>query len=57
MPCGYARRSRCRLWSVVALTLVIAVQATTPAWAWGRLGHRVISRLAEKNLGRKLGRD
>src|SRR5580658_7460012 len=22
----------------------------TPAWAWGRLGHRVISRLAEKHM-------
>ena len=25
-------------------------QAESPAWAWGRLGHRVISRLAEKQL-------
>jgi hypothetical protein len=32
------------------LTLLIAVQSATPAWAWGRLGHRVISRLAEQHL-------
>ena len=35
------------------VALLIALQATTPAWAWGRLGHRVISRLAEKNLNPK----
>ena len=33
-----------------AVTLLVIVQSTTPAWAWGRLGHRVISRLAEKRL-------
>jgi hypothetical protein len=32
------------------LTLLVTFQATTPAFAWGRLGHRVISRLAEKHL-------
>jgi hypothetical protein len=26
------------------------LQTTTPAWAWGTLGHRVIARLAEKHL-------
>jgi nuclease S1 len=36
--------------SASAVTLLIALQAATLAWAWGRLGHRVISRLAEKRL-------
>jgi hypothetical protein len=26
------------------------LQTATPAWAWGRLGHRVIARLAEKHM-------
>jgi hypothetical protein len=42
-------RTRCRSWFVVALTLLTALQSATPACAWGRLGHRVISRLAEKH--------
>jgi nuclease S1 len=29
---------------------LIALQTATPVWPWGRLGHRVISRIAEKNL-------
>jgi len=37
-------------WSVVALTLLVIVGTAPPAWAWGRLGHRVISRLAEQRL-------
>src|SRR5689334_4490467 len=32
------------------LALLAAVQATRPAWAWGRTGHRVIARLAERHL-------
>jgi hypothetical protein len=32
------------------LSLLIVLQTASPAWAWGRLGHRVISRLAEKQL-------
>ncbi len=32
------------------LVLVVSFQTSTPAWAWGRLGHRVISKLADKNL-------
>jgi nuclease S1 len=44
---GQIRR---RSWITSALILLVALQGTTPAWAWGRLGHRVISRLAEKNL-------
>jgi hypothetical protein len=46
----HARPSARRSWFIVALTLMIALQATTPAWAWGRLGHRVISRFAEKHM-------
>jgi hypothetical protein len=34
---------------VLALTLLVALQAT-PAFAWGRLGHRVIAKLAERHL-------
>ena len=37
----------------IALAVLIAVQAATPAWAWGRLGHRVISRIAENTLNPK----
>jgi hypothetical protein len=43
-------RPRRRAWFIIALATLIALQATAPAWAWGRLGHRVISRIAEKNL-------
>jgi nuclease S1 len=32
------------------IALLTAFHVATPAWAWGRLGHRVISRLAEKRL-------
>jgi hypothetical protein len=32
------------------LTLLVTHQTATPAWAWGRLGHRVIARLAEKHM-------
>jgi nuclease S1 len=48
-----ARRSRHSSrspWLVVALTLLIALPSASPVWAWGRLGHRVISRLAEQHL-------
>jgi len=34
----------------VALALLISLQIATPAWAWGRLGHRVIARITEKSL-------
>jgi hypothetical protein len=46
MPGRTSRRS----WFTVAVALLIALQSATPAWAWGRLGHRVISRLAEKHM-------
>jgi hypothetical protein len=39
-----------RRWVVESEFLLVAGQLATPAWTWGRLGHRVISRLAEKNL-------
>ena len=44
------RRTPRRPWFIVALAVLIAIQFATPVWAWGRLGHRVISRLAEKQL-------
>jgi nuclease S1 len=44
------RRTPWRPWFIVALAVLIAVQSVTPVWAWGRLGHRVISRLAESHL-------
>jgi hypothetical protein len=38
------------------LTFIIALMAVaytaTPVWAWGRLGHRAISRFAEQHVGR-----
>ncbi len=43
------RLSRCLLF-VVAITMLVVLQIATPVWAWGRLGHRVISRIAEKKL-------
>ena len=42
-------RPTCRTMLVLTLTLLIALQAT-PAFAWGRLGHRVIAKLAERHL-------
>ena len=38
---------------VMAVTLLLALQSAAPVWAWGRLGHRVISRLADKDLNPK----
>jgi nuclease S1 len=35
---------------VGALAILVALQSATPAWAWGRLGHRVIAQIAEKRL-------
>ena len=42
-----------RLWLILAMTLLVIVGTATPTWAWGRLGHRVIARLAEKQLNPK----
>ena len=41
-------RPRCRSWYLIAMTLLVALQAPTPAWAWGRLGHGATARIAEK---------
>jgi hypothetical protein len=38
---------------VIAFTLLFALQSATPVWAWGRLGHRVTARIAEKYLSAK----
>jgi nuclease S1 len=46
-------RLPCRSWLTFAFALLVDLQSTPPAWAWGRLGHRVISRLAEKQLTAK----
>jgi len=40
------RRSR----FVVVLTLLAVLQTATPVWAWGRLGHRLTARIAERHL-------
>jgi hypothetical protein len=44
-----SRRACWRL-LVAALMLPVALQSERSAWAWGRLGHRIISRIAEKQL-------
>jgi nuclease S1 len=44
------KRANCRSLVNAILTIAVALYTATPAWAWGRLGHRVISRLAEKQL-------
>ena len=46
-------RAHCRARITSFLAILIVLQTASPAWAWGRLGHRVISRLAEKNLNPK----
>jgi hypothetical protein len=38
---------------ILVLTLFVVVQPAPPCWAWGRLGHRVISKLAEQHLTEK----
>jgi nuclease S1 len=35
---------------VFAVALLVSLGSTAPTWAWGRLGHRVIARLADKQL-------
>jgi len=49
MPGRTPRRS----WLAFALALLVALQTAPPAWAWGRLGHRVTTRIAEKYLNAK----
>ena len=50
MSLGQPKQSPRRSWFVAALTVLFAWQSAPPAWAWGRLGHRVIARLAEKHM-------
>jgi hypothetical protein len=38
---------------VAALTLLGALATAAPAWAWGRIGHRLTARLAERHLNPK----
>jgi hypothetical protein len=47
-----ARRARPILRPAMVLSLVsiMVLQSAAPAWAWGRLGHRVIAKLAERHL-------
>ena len=40
-------------WIAAGMALVLVLLPVSPAWAWGRLGHRVISRIAEKHLNAK----
>jgi len=42
--------TRCRSRLVVAVAVVAILGTARPAWAWGRLGHRVTARLAERHL-------
>jgi hypothetical protein len=35
---------------VLSLASLLIIQLATPAWAWGRLGHRAIAKLAERHL-------
>jgi hypothetical protein len=49
LACRLQRTGR-RPWYVASLTILVACQAATPAWAWGRLGHRLTARLAERHL-------
>jgi len=35
---------------VLFVAFAVIVQFGTPAWAWGRVGHRVIAKLAERHL-------
>ena len=53
MPTGRSRGMSRRSWFVVALSLLAALQAAPPVWAWGRLGHRLTARIAERNLNPK----
>jgi hypothetical protein len=53
MPTGQARGTPRRSRLIVALSLLAALQAAPPVWAWGRLGHRLTARIAERNLNPK----
>src|SRR5438876_10570094 len=53
MPDDPLERTPRRSWFVVALSLLATLQAATPVWAWGRLGHRLTARIAENHLNPK----
>jgi hypothetical protein len=44
-----ALRSSLRRALPASLATFLALQCAAPAWAWGRLGHRVIAKLAERH--------
>src|SRR5262245_28954187 len=44
---GRVRRYLC---IIVAFVILVTLRSPSPAVAWGRVGHRVISRLAEQSL-------
>jgi hypothetical protein len=35
---------------VLFVVFMVIVQSAAPAWAWGRIGYRIISRYAERHL-------
>ena len=53
MPAGQSKGTPRRPRFIVALTLLAALQTAPPVWAWGRLGHRLTARIAERNLNPK----
>jgi hypothetical protein len=53
MPTGRSWGTPRRPRFIVALSLLAALQVAPPVWAWGRLGHRLTARIAERNLNPK----
>jgi nuclease S1 len=53
MRVGQSTRRNVRSRLAFVITVLGILGAATPTWAWGRLGHRVIARLAEKQLNPK----
>jgi hypothetical protein len=39
-----------RLALILSLASSLIIQFAAPAWAWGRIGHRTIAKLAERHL-------
>jgi hypothetical protein len=39
-----------RLALFLSIASLLIIQSATPAWAWGRIGHRAIAKLAERHL-------
>ena len=50
MSSNGSQRPTCRSRLIRGIVLLVVLQNSQPVWAWGRLGHRVISRIAEKHL-------